>query len=98
MIFRSIRKYIGKKSRYRDRDGSSFESAIVINSTTHSKGVHSEYEYISHIFGQRNVDWTFERQSLMDKFDKKYDVLDIRLSNGEKKSIYFDISRFFGKF
>ncbi|MFN8258513.1 MAG: hypothetical protein U0W24_22685 [Bacteroidales bacterium] len=70
-----------------DRDGSSFEKAIVV------KSISEEYEWI----GANYPGYKFIQQSLV--FDKKnpYDVLEIKTLDGATLKIYFDISSFFGK-
>ena len=69
------------------RDGSSFEKAIVV------KSIAEEYEYVKKVC----INCQFLSQSLT--FDKKkpYDILELKKSNGENVSYYFDISSFFGK-
>ena len=83
---------------YSGGNGTSFETAIVINTISTSVGIPAEFKYISNIYGQKNVDWFVVSQSLMTKPNKYYDVLLIKLSNDDKKSIFFDITQFYGKF
>lgn len=78
-------------------DGSSFENAIIIKVDKTMNGVSIEYDYVSKLYGTKNVDWKLKLQGLAHKGDKRYDVLAVVLKNGEKKSIYFDITQFFGK-
>lgn len=70
-----------------ERDGSSFEKAIVVQS------VAAEYEYVR----MACSDCQLLGQSLA--FDKKkpYDILRLKKSNGDDISYYFDISKFYGK-
>lgn len=71
-----------------DRDGSKPETAIVVNS------VGEEYQWL-----QRNCPgFSFVSQALQQIDGKPYDVLKCRNARGDERSIYFDISRFFGKF
>ena len=71
-----------------EQDGSSFEHAIVVG------GIKEEYSWVrSHYPGS-----AFQGQSLMFKKDKPFDVLNFRLSDGTTRSIYFDISSFYGKY
>lgn len=76
-------------------DGSSEQNAVVINETGETAGVADEYAWLrNHYPG-----YTFEKQSLVfSKDGHPYDVLDIKTSDGQKKEVYFDISKFFGKF
>ncbi len=73
-------------------DGSSYEKAIVIEETTESKGVPAEYVWIRENYPHSSI----QGQSLMHKNDRSYDVIKITTASGDEKSIYFDISNFFG--
>jgi len=67
--------------------GNSFENAISV------KSISEEYAWL-----RRNyAGFTFLQQSLVFDNGKPYDVLKIITSTGKTKSIYFDISSFFGK-
>ncbi len=75
-------------------DGSSFEKAVVINAASEMKGVPAENEWLnSHYPGHK-----LKSQKLAMHNDKSYDLLTIITAKGEEKTIYFDISNFFGKF
>ena len=70
------------------RDGSSAEKAIVVG------GVPEEYDWVArHCPGFR-----FRMQALQEIEGKPYDVLTLRNEQGEERTVYFDISSFFGKF
>ncbi len=75
-------------------DGSSFENAIIIKENNEGSGVHAEYEWLK----KNYPGYTMISQSLSGKGNKKYDILRIKTKEGEEKSIYFDITQFFGKF
>ena len=69
-------------------DGSSATEAIVVGA------VSEEYAWIQrHCAG-----FQVEMQALQHIDGKPYDVLTLRGPQGEKRTIYFDISSFFGKF
>ena len=70
-----------------DRDGSSFEKAIIV------KNISEEYEYAKKVC----TDCTFIQQSLAFEKSKPYDILTFKKPNGETAEYYFDISKFFGK-
>lgn len=70
------------------QNGLSFESAIVVNS------VKAEYEWLA----ENYPGYTLQMQALSQHKKKPYDVLFILTVSGAEKSIYFDISKFFGKF
>jgi hypothetical protein len=88
---------VGKHSVINDdnnRDGSSYEKAIVINETGETSGVADEYAWLK----EHYPGYHFKQQSLC--FSKKgepYDVLSIITAEGKDKLVYFDISKFFGK-
>ena len=78
---------------YTGGDGSSLEKAVVIKGGTEETGVHAEYEYLDkHFPGYKRGG-----QSLQHVSGKAYDVLEFTTANGKPKTIYFDISDFFGK-
>ncbi len=86
-------------AKYIEKNGESIQDAIVIlNVTSHYEGVGVEYEYLERKYGKRGKDWELERQFLVKEGDKYYDRMELKLSDGISKKIYFDITSFFGKF
>jgi len=78
--------------------GDSMETAVIIKGARNSSdGVQAEYYYLEKKFGRQNVDWKLDRQRLMGKEGKKFDMMMIILKDGAKKNVYFDITEFFGK-
>jgi hypothetical protein len=74
--------------------GSSYSTAIIVPATTEMAGVRYEHEYIrSHYAGSR-----FISQSLSTYGGKPYDVMTFATSDGKQYTLYFDISRYFGRF
>jgi len=83
--------------RFAGGSGDSREEAIVIkNAENHRAGVDAEYLYLQERFGERDIHWKLVMQALL-KGEKPVDWLKIELTDGTTKSIYFDISEFFGK-
>jgi hypothetical protein len=77
-----------------DRDGSSFEKAIIITETHEGPGVDAEYKWLAvHYAG-----YAMRSQSLIYHDKHPYDILNFKTSTGVPKTIYFDISNFYGKF
>ena len=73
-------------------------TAVVISGAPNSRvGIDAEYYYLGKICGQPNVDWKLKRQSVIQEKGKVYDRLDLELKDGSKKTVFFDISEFFGK-
>ena len=70
----------------RGRDGSSAAAAVVVGS------VREEYDWI----GRHCPGFAFEMQSLRQIDGKPYDVMTLRGARGEPRTVYFDISRFYG--
>lgn len=70
---------------------------VILGAKNTSLGVAIEYMYIENIYGEREKDWKLIMQSLMHKDNRSFDCIQIKLKSGEEKSIYFDISDFFGK-
>jgi hypothetical protein len=74
-------------------DGSSFGKAIVIDETQERPGIGDEYAWIKqHYPGAQN-----NGQALVYHEKKPYDVLHITTADGKTMAIYFDISKFYGK-
>jgi len=73
-------------------------TAVVISGAPNSRvGIDAEYYYLGKIYGQPNVDWKLKRQSVIHEKGKVYDRLDLELKDGGKKTVFFDITEFFGK-
>ena len=68
-------------------DGSSAEQAVIVNS------VGEEYQWMQRHF----PGFTPAKQSLEEIAGKHYDVLTWHNDRGEKRTVYFDISGFYGR-
>jgi hypothetical protein len=77
-----------------EKNGSSFENAIFIGEKTETKGVAEEYAWLR----EHYPGYVSKGQTLSEHKNKPYDIIRIVTQNGEEKSIYFDISNFFGKY
>jgi len=85
-------------AQYIERSGESTKEAIVVlDVESEREGVRAEYEYLEKIFGKQGEDWNLEMQYLLHENEMSYDLLEIRLSDGTLKTIYFNITFFFGK-
>jgi len=76
-----------------DHDGSSYEKAIIMSEKHESEGVKAEYTLVKRYY----PGYKLKQQSMNFHKERKYDILDIITSDGLEKSIYFDISNFYGK-
>jgi predicted Zn-dependent protease len=77
-----------------ENDGSSYENAIVINEKSESAGVPAEYSWL-----RENYPGCMAKgQSLIFYNNKPYDIITIITADGVEKEVYFDISKFYGKF
>ena len=75
------------------KDGSNYENAIVIKAKNETAGVAAEYKWLREKYpGHKLI-----QQSLSSEGKKHYDIMKIQTKDGEEKSIYFDITNFFGK-
>lgn len=75
-------------------NGLTIATAVVIQEKTESDGVAAEYVWLrKHYPG-----YTLIKQSTTSANGKMYDKMDIKTADGSKKTIYFDITGFFGKF
>ena len=77
-----------------EADGSSFEKAIVIDEKTETKGIAAEYAWIK----KNYPGYKMRSQSLSHKGKKSYDIIHIETADGKLVDLYFDITKFFGKF
>ncbi len=74
-------------------DGTSFENAIIMKEKSENEGVKAEYTWLRANY----PGYKLKQQGLNFHKEKAYDVLDILTTEGKEKSIYFDISNFYGK-
>ena len=81
------------KVKAADRDGSSFDKAIIIQEKTEGVGTRAEYTWIRAKYPGAKV----SSQELSYKNGKPFDILNIVTDDGTKLAVYFDISNFFGK-
>jgi hypothetical protein len=89
----------GSAIRFVGGDGTAVESAILIKGAHgEADGTASEYQYLAMVYGPQNTAWKLERQALLSRAGKQYDAMAIVLADGTKKTVYFDISEYFGKF
>ena len=79
---------------YSGGDGSSFENAVIINEIHDSRGVDDEYAWIKIHYPYA----TNNGQALEYNGKKPYDILTITTRDNKTISVYFDISKFYGKF
>ena len=76
-------------------DGSSIERAVVIkNAKNEVEGVDAEAKWVRKV----HPGWRKGNQALMNKKGKSYDRIDYMTPDGETKTLYFEITDFFGKF
>ncbi|MGQ9585877.1 MAG: hypothetical protein ACUVXG_10820 [Anaerolineae bacterium] len=79
--------------------GNTVEAAVVIRGAAdHLQGVAAEYGYLTSEFGRRGVDWQLEQQALLKVGGRYYDEMRLRLADGTRQMVYFDLSEFFGRF
>jgi hypothetical protein len=81
------------KISYGGGAGSSFGTAITIKASNNFEGVKAEYAWIR----KRLPGWRVVGQSLLTRGSKNYDVIEITKA-GKRKTLYFDITNFFGKY
>jgi hypothetical protein len=77
-----------------ERDGSSYDKAIVILEKTEGKGEQAEYSWIRDKYPGSKP----HNQSLNFHDKKSYDIIHITTADGKEVAVYFDISNFFGKY
>ncbi|NIN69415.1 MAG: hypothetical protein GTO63_32975 [Anaerolineae bacterium] len=88
-----------RPSPFTENTGESIEEAILIRSARNQvAGVALEYAYLKKRFGRRGEDWELDRQVLVKRGDRHYDEMRLRFPDGTSRTIYFDITAFFGEF
>ena len=70
---------------------------VILGARNSVAGISAEYKYLQQKFGRENVDWMLTRQSVLKQKGKVYDRMDLEMKDGSKKTVFFDISEFFGK-
>jgi hypothetical protein len=73
-------------------------NAVVILAPNCIDGIMAEYKYIENRCGVRNRDWRLIAQFKLSEDGRDYDMLTIETKGRFRKSFYFDITDFFGKF
>jgi hypothetical protein len=84
----------GSASAQSAPDGGSFEKAIVIEATNERQGIAAEREWVN-----KNLPgWKISRQALLNgPGGRHYDRIELTGPDGARKTIFFDITVFFGK-
>ena len=85
-------------SRYSGGDGSSIEKAVVVHAPDRPSGIWAEYAWLEARFGERDVDWSCERQTLVFADDIPFDVIDVLVyaeNPFDAVSVHFDTSPWF---
>lgn len=78
-----------------EASGESIETAVVVDASNEQAGVEAEYRWLRAHFPGSSI----EGQSLLTPpGDRVFDRFEIKLPDGGKRQIYFDISKYFGKF
>ena len=77
--------------------GKSFEERFFILEEKSKIGIPIEYDLLSKIYGEKDVDYFVEKQEVKHIDESWADIMHIELLNGEKVLYYFDITRCFGK-
>lgn len=98
-LFRRSKSTEAGESLYSGGDGSSIENAVIINCDKALEGVQAEYRYLASRLGKREVDWKPGSQVLLGGDDgMDYDAVDVVLADGTKRTFYFNVTNFLGKF
>jgi hypothetical protein len=91
----------GRKRRgitFEGGPGDTIERAVIIRGAPNEAlGVQAEYVYLAREFGRPRVDWELVGQGLTEHGDRAYDEMHIKLADGTERTIFFDITQFFGK-
>ncbi len=87
-------KKIGNVS-FEGGNGATIETAIIITGAKNTQeGIEAEAKWVKKV----HRTWVKKEQALLMANGKHYDKIQYSTPAGETKSLYFDISSFFGKF
>jgi hypothetical protein len=88
-----------KNVTFQGGSGGSVDDAIIISGAkNYVDGIAAEYIYLSSHFKKPDVDWKLIKQRVGRHKNKIYDLIQIQLSDGTKRDLYFDITKFYGKY
>lgn len=88
-----------KNVTFQGGSGVSVDDAIIISGAkNYVDGIAAEYIYLSSHFKKPDVDWKLIKQRVGLHKNKIYDLIQIQLSDGTKRDLYFDITKFYGKY
>ena len=74
-------------------DGSTLNAAVIVHARDEAAGIRAEYAWIKeHWPGSRRG-----KQGLITKNNRLYDALTITDTAGQERTVYFDITEYFGK-
>ncbi len=74
-------------------DGSSQATAIIVKAPDEMSGVHAEHAYLR----QHYPGSTEGAQAVLHSKGRDYDTVEITTADGKTKTIWFDITSYFGK-
>ena len=77
--------------------GNSIKNAIIIDAPNTIDGVIQEHDYIDQLCSFINCDIESMDQTLIKENQRYYDKFTIKIGDGSKRILYFDVTSFFGK-
>jgi hypothetical protein len=84
--------------RFAGGSGDSQAQAVIIKGAPDGiVGARAEYQYLNQRFGPEDVAWRLVKEDLVQTDTRTYEVLTIVLTDRTQRTIYFDITSFFGK-
>jgi hypothetical protein len=87
------------QARFAGGTGTSVEDAVIILATSSVVGIDEEYNWLNDRFGKEGVGWKTETRMHGETDDgRMFETFHIRLADGTRKQVVFDISAFYGKF
>lgn len=86
---------------FTDDSGDSQAHAVkILGARNEDEGTQAEYYFLSQNFGARGKDWNLLIQTLLEDKDsgRVYDMMELEFPDKTSKTLYFDITEFYGKF
>lgn len=88
-----MKELLDRGVRFEGGNGNSINQAVIIKAPNELTGVRAEYEWIR----EHYPGWELEQQETISIQGRTYDMMDFRTPGGIDRTLYFDITDFFGK-
>jgi hypothetical protein len=79
-------------------DGSSWDQAVVVRGAVwEMEGIAATFDWMEWHLGHKDQDWTLVTHSSGGDGRRKIDTFHVRLTDGSRRTVFFDVTESFGK-